>query len=162
MSEKRIVSRREPIVVDVEGVGEFSAHPLPWRKRNDFGNLISEQYIASLNVILGQSKPAEEGQVQRISLIESGLDYIAYLELAFPDMPKDDFEALDFDAVVTVLTAALEINGLDRMVFMIDPAKKGPETEPEPDEGEEADAGGKIASLPDSSSPESSATNETS
>lgn len=164
MPEKRIVSRREPIVVDVEGVGEFSARPLPWRKRNDLGDLISAEYITALNKILGQAEPLAENeakgptQVKPISLIESGLDYTKYLELAFPDTDKSQYEALDFEAVIAVLSASLEVNGLERLGFMIDPAKKGPETEPEPDA--EATDGVKIESLPDSSSPESDATNE--
>lgn len=154
-NDKRVVSRREPIVVSVEGVADFAAHPLPWRKRNDLGNLISEEYIRSLNDILGDAEPTAEGaprQVGKISLIESGMNYIAYLELAFPDNSTDDYEALDFEAIVAVLSAALEINGLDRLLFMVNPAVKGPETEPE--EAEQAADGARIESLPVSSSQE--------
>jgi len=130
------VTRHEPITTTVGG-HTFEAVPLPWRKRNDVGEMLIRSYNDALGKLIAGVTDAE-GNVIAIegALFESLLDYDGLYALMYS--PRDDtgtltgldkkqtaaFEALDFDSMIDVLAAGLTVNGLERMEHMLDPDRK--------------------------------------
>lgn len=131
-STDRRVTRREPITVKVDVEGQettFLAHPLPWKQRNDFGNLVLSEYSDAITRLL--DKEEEDGVVKRLTpkLFESVMDYPKLFAVGFAGVQESDFEKLDFDQMLVVLGAALEVNGLERYSHMLDPDRvKDPAT----------------------------------
>lgn len=131
--QTRSVTRREPIVITVDTGGKepltFEAHPLPWRKRNDLGELLLQSYSNTLNQLVAGAQSGDGIASMSVGLFEQGLDYLGLFAIAYPNVKESALDALDFDQMVEVLSAALEVNGFDRLVHMLDPdRKKGPTT----------------------------------
>ena len=121
MTDERRVTRHEPITTVVEIDGKdvtFVAKPLPWRKRNDLGEALLRMFGDALD------KVVQAGMDKQGMLIDAVFDYGTVWVLAYPDGKKADFEALDFDEMVEVLTAGLLVNGLDRLAYVLDPDRK--------------------------------------
>lgn len=146
MTDERRVSRKEGISVHVERIDKtYTAEPLPWRKRNDFGDEVIQQYLSALNKAIEQGK---EGLIAR--LMESEIDYEKLCKMAFPTSSPKDIENLSFHEVIAILGAALDVNDLSRQMYMLDPNLPAPMPEPGNDNGANED-GQKTTSLEDSS-----------
>jgi hypothetical protein len=145
-ARERMATRREPITVTVD-IGaskpvEFVAKPLPWTKRNDVGDAVNLMYGAALTHEL-QATRDEEGNLTALQggLFEKGMDYRGLFVLGYSEYDVDDdgevsvkaeppkslmgaFNRLEFDQMIEVLTAVLDVNGLDRIKHLLDPERK--------------------------------------
>lgn len=125
MAETRIVSRREPIVIEVGGdIPDFVAEPLPWRRRNDLGVVIRDAFNAAVGIVRAMAKDKEaDADAPEVPMFESLMDYPKVGVLCYPTRSAEDFEALTFDALIAVLGAALDVNGLERVKDLLDPGR---------------------------------------
>ena len=141
MTEGRRVTRREPITTTVVLGGgkevEFIAHPLPWRKRNDFGEALNSMYSAALNEELKIDTNAEGVAVGLVGgFFDAHMDYPGLFTLGYSTYDDElnaiepaaaltkTFDQLDFDPMIEVLGAVLEVNGLERIAHLLDPERK--------------------------------------
>lgn len=150
---KHVVSRREPITVVVTGDdGEeisFKAREIPlWRARNDLANEVVHQYTAAMNGWLHTAQTTDESVVLQGDAFESLIDYDRLFLMGFgsyesytpqektitppPAELLQAFDRLDFTGMIAVLSAVLEVNGLEQQVYMIDRSKKGPSPSQDP------------------------------
>ena len=149
MSDERRVSRKEGISVHIERIDKtYTAEPLPWRKRNDFGDEVIQQYLSALNKAIDEGK---EGLIAR--LMESEIKYDELVKMGFPGSSPKDVENLSFHEILALLGAALDVNDLSRQMYMLDPNLPAPMLEPGTDNGANDD-GQKTTSQEDSSSQE--------
>lgn len=128
MAESRRVTRNDPISVSFDtpdGVLIFDVRELPWRRRNDLGELVLHSYTSAVNRLMDTDESATRVDVQ---LIESLVDYPGILALAFPSHDADAFDALTFNQMTALCSEALRANGFDRMVHLVDPKVAPPET----------------------------------
>lgn len=144
----RRATRREPIEVPTElpdgSEVVFTAKPMPWRLRADFGELINKQFTGAINKAL-EAVRDESGQFTGLEgeLVERNIDYPGIFVFAFttykvsedgsiesePPSERDHAifsNLLEFDQMIAILDAALEVNGLERLGHMLDPRKKDP------------------------------------
>lgn len=139
----RVASKREPITTTVEvddKVLVFQAKPIPrWRARNEFGNTIVALYTKAMNSFVHGYNEGDDFLLTG-ELFEHAMPYDQLFDWGYGsyddysvDNPKpepaspalhEQFELLDFDSMVIVLEAALEINGLESNAYMLDPRKK--------------------------------------
>lgn len=148
--DERVKTDGAPITTSV-GRLRFEAKPLPWRKRNELGRVIAENYTKA--ILAGRMDVHENPDgTQRIdfSFSESAIDYDAILALMYPENKvgeEGDFEALDFrDLIDKVMDASLVVNGLERQRHMLDLGKSVLGQEPSSADG---DDGPKTGSSPD-------------
>lgn len=143
--EERRATRHEPITVSVTTIKDklatFVAKPLPWRKRNDFGDALIMQYTVGINGMARDLRD-EEGNITGLEshLFESVIDYESLFMFGYSDWDVDDngelvateppkeqmgaFRLLDFDGQLEVLEAALAVNSLERLSHLLDPDRK--------------------------------------
>jgi hypothetical protein len=146
VTDERRVSRKEGISIHIERIDKtYTAEPLPWRKRNDFGDEVIQQYLSALNKAIEQGK---EGLVAR--LMESEIDYEKLSKMAYPMSSPKDIENLSFHEMIEILGAALDVNDLGRQIYMLDPNLPAPTLDSGIDSGASED-GQKTTSLEDSS-----------
>lgn len=162
---ERKTTRREPISITAELANgdehKFDAKPLPWRVRNDLGEAINAMYANALNLEI-RALTDDDGNVTGLqgSMFEKVMDYPGLFIFAFSEWEIDDageakakkppskadtaaFNQIDFDQMIEVLVAALDVNGLDRLVHLLDPERKKapltgasePQTETPTDDG---------------------------
>lgn len=160
MDNRRLVHRREPIIIEIDSGRVFEARPLPWLKRNELGNEIVSQGVAKVNEFvrmyveetdLGKAVPQLE-----MTFVDRLGDYPKIMGMAYPHEDPSSFDDLSFEELLELIGAALEVNKLDPLRPLIDPNSNSPIEIglPEPSIGEVTD-GLKTTSTPDSSSPES-------
>jgi hypothetical protein len=148
-ARERRVTRREPITVTVElnngKEAVFEAKPLPWRKRLDLGDMLAKMYTAGFTAELQPLRDPESGAFLGVTggLFEAAMDYPALFEICYTEWEITDdgeivvknppakdvqrnFNSLDFDQIVEVLSANLVVNGLDRIIHLLDPDRKTP------------------------------------
>lgn len=165
---KHVVSRREPITTTVTLADgrevQFAAREIPrWRARNDFANEVVLQYTAAMNEWLHSVMTEDNEVLLQGQAFEAVIDYGRLFHLAYgnyeqyepqnktviappPELAKA-FEELDFDGMIAVLNAALEINGLERQQYMLDRSKKDLDQPMNPP-SQSGDAGPKMESSP--------------
>jgi len=160
MAERRQAHRREPIEVEVRDK-VLEAHPLSWIKRNDLGNEIMRQYADLLNSSLRAVKnedPEAPPELQ-MYLNDKIADPIGILRRAYPsDDLLEFFEGLEYDEVLELIYASLEVNQLESLRGLIDPNFRTPTTDggnDSPGTEEEVTDTPNQPSSPDSSSQES-------
>jgi hypothetical protein len=163
----RVVSRRDPITTTVTladgSTVKFEAREIPrWRGRNDLANAIIQQYAKAMNEWLHSTEIDGEILLEG-SAFEEIIEYDRLFHLAYggyenytkekrevtppPQELLDAFERLDYQGMLDVLVAALEVNGLERQAYMLDRSKKdqrSQETSVNSNDG----AGQKMESLP--------------
>lgn len=125
----RRITRQDPItvVVDIGDGKELSltAVPLPWRKRNDLADLIlNSSNQAFNNLVAIASGDADVPTTMNTSFYDSQMDYAGILVFCYPDVKQDDLDQLSFDQIIEVIDAALHLNGLDRLGYLVDPDRK--------------------------------------
>lgn len=150
-AEDRIETRHEPLKIPVstpKGDLVISLWPLPWRKKNDLGALVtasSARAITAIRDIIEQAQAnAEEnplGEAREYGETDylSQMDFLGIFEFAFSQYDYDD-EKDDGSFVVTppsaearkafnlageqqmldILGEALKLNGLERLVWLLD------------------------------------------
>jgi hypothetical protein len=157
MADRRQATRPDPVPVYVVALDrEILVPPLPWRKRNDLGNLIVELFSDALNAEVKER--AEEGFVT--SFFDAKFDYQKVFELVWPPdggNPPVNLDDLTWGEMLEVCHALCEVNGLEKQLFMIDPNFQSPESNSS-SESEAVEDGPKILSLVDSSTVESAST----
>lgn len=128
MSERRQAHRREPIEVELDSGDIFSAVPLPWMARNDFGNEIIRQVTASLNeaVRIYTDPELNIPQLER-KLDERLIDMPAILSMGYPQVEADKFADLSWSEIVELIKAALDVNELSKLKRLIDPNSPSPD-----------------------------------
>lgn len=148
----RVASRREPIITVVEVDGKklkFEAKPISrWRARNDAGNKVVAEYTKAMNAFVHGYNEGDDFLLTG-QLFEHAMPYLDLFEAFYPDGPKDDFELLDYDSMIAVLDAALEVNDLQSQAYMLDPRKKEQRLETN-SPSSSADDGAKMESSADS------------
>jgi hypothetical protein len=108
-----------------DGVLVIEVRELPWRKRNDLGELVLHTYQDAVNRLI---EPDGSATRVDVGLIESLIDYQGILAIAFPGLEPDYFDALTFSQMTSLAAEALKINGFDRMVHLVDPKESPPPT----------------------------------
>src|SRR4051794_14638126 len=81
--ESRRVTRNDPILVSLDtadGVLVIEVRELPWRKRNDLGELVLHTYQDAVNRLI---EPDGSATRVDVGLIESLIDYQGILAIAF-------------------------------------------------------------------------------
>lgn len=168
MPEERtvVVSRREPVTTVVEMGDEklkFDAYEIPrWRGRNDLANELVKQYAKAMNEWLHTTEIDGEVLLEG-NAFEEIIDYDQLFILCYGSynnytkdsrevLPPDpalieQFERLNQPAMVAVLSGALEVNGLERMAYMLDRSKKDLKTPAISESPSESD-GPRMESLP--------------
>lgn len=160
--ERRLVHRRTPIVVVLDGGKEFTAKPLPWQKRNDLGQELVRDNVEQTNKQLRMFLDPELSVPQiEAQLNEPLSDYPKFLLLGYENTKREDFDDCSFGELVELLAAVLEVNELGKMRRLIDPNFQSPT----PPTGEISSATGlmemigeKMPSLVNSSSSDSTET----
>lgn len=105
----------------------FTAAPLPWRKRNDLGNLINSSYMDSITeAIRAFTEDGERVPEVKVNFRESLFDWEGVFKLSYPTEDAAEFEKLDIYEMREVLCGALEVNGLESLRYMIDPNFQNP------------------------------------
>jgi len=131
MADKRVITRQEPITVEVPAVKhEFVAKPLFWRDRLDFGNAIVTEYGKTLSQPAPHIESDDAGG-SRLAYDFIDRDYPALMRAAYPDdkpLANGMTDKLDVWEMVDLLKVAMEVNGLERLVYMVDPRLKDPLT----------------------------------
>lgn len=125
---ERVVTRQQPIAVKVPSVKRtFHAKPLFWRSRGDFGNLVVAEYSRASSPAVPELVPNDDdtGSHLEYRLTETNWDVL--LQAGYPD-EKVEWASIELDIweVIGLLTTALEVNGLERLGYMIDPRIKDP------------------------------------
>jgi hypothetical protein len=147
--------------VEVEEGRTFTASPLPWQKRNDFGDTLIKQHTTALNdAIKLYVEPDTNIPELEAKLYERVNDPIALLQMGYPESKPKDFDGLSWRQLIELLLVALEVNELKHLSRLIDPNLISPTVNggtPSVGEPEEM-IGQKIESLVDSSSPDSNGT----
>lgn len=159
-SERRQAHRRQSIIVELEEGVLFEAKPLPWLKRNDFGNEVVKQHTASINeAVRLYTDPETNVPILEAKLYERITDPIGLItDFAYPGTKAKDLNNLTWRQLIELLLAALEVNDLQHLARMIDPNSQAPTENgtSQPSEGALEEAlGQKIESIVDSSLPES-------
>ncbi len=148
--ERRVVSRHDPIIVEADDVS-VEIRPVPWRQRNQLGTCIAQSYTNALNESLATNRDEAGNFTFDARPFESFFDYEAVLTMALPGVSKTEIDKLDFDGILTVLDAVLEVNRLERMAHMLDPDRRSaPNFQPPPAEEGTSDDGPKTESSSDS------------
>jgi hypothetical protein len=150
MAERRRVTRHEPITTETR-FGDLVAEPLPWRQRNDLGDLVIQTYVNSITAMQGAFRIDEEtGKPVGGTFDDKAIDWDGLLSVAYPNTPKEDIEKLDIYELRTSMCSSLEVNDMSHLGYMVDPNFQSPveenQTESPPSDGT------KITSLPDSGS----------
>lgn len=159
MPERRQAFRPEPVELEFSDGFILSIGPVPWPKRNDFGNEVIQQYVENLNEAVRAYIDTETGTPQLVARMgEKFTDPATLLRLgllpgAFEQIEKRD---LYFQEVVQILLAICDVNDLKKLRPLIDPNLETPtlvggSLSPTVEEGTNSP---KIESGPDSSSPE--------
>jgi len=129
MGERRQAFRREPIEVDLGGDRIIVVAPLPWERRNDFGNEVIQQHVTILNDAVKiyvepdtnipqlQAKLGEKF-TDPVQLLQIGLDAGAF-ETAMA-------EPLFMNQVVEILIAICDVNELEQVKALVDPNSTTP------------------------------------
>lgn len=127
MAERRHVHRREPIEVEVEGIGIFIARPLPWMDRNDLGDEIVRQATESVNQAVRLYTDPELNLPQlEAKLDEKLVDPVAVLKKAFPDADESLFPMLAWEEMKAIIETSLEVNALERLKRLLNPNSPSP------------------------------------
>lgn len=158
MAERRQAHRREPIEVEVrERV--FEAHPLPWLRRNNLGNEIMSQYADLLNSSLRAVQDGEdENAAPRLEMYlnDKISDPVEILRMGYPNEDVSAYEDLDYDEIMELIYATLEVNQLESLRGLVDPNWHTPTNDGGIDSaGEDQTDTQNQQSSPDSDSPES-------
>jgi hypothetical protein len=119
MVERRQVSRREPIEVEVRG-RVFVAEPLPWQVVGDLGNEIVRQNAEAANEAIRLYVQDDIPQLD-LKLAQKISDWMALLKIAFPQNSKEDFLDLDIDEVSELILASVDVNHLQHLRHLVDP-----------------------------------------
>ena len=125
MAERRQAHRREPIEVQVRD-RVLEAHPLPWMKRNDLGNEIMRQYSELLNSSLRAVRGGEDEDAPpqlQMYLNDKLTDPVAVLRMGYPrvNFDEDFFQELDYDEILELIYASMDVNQLDSLRHLVDP-----------------------------------------
>lgn len=145
MSDGRhTLTRKEPITVDVTGTGEtITISPVPWRKRNELGTVIAQEF----NNAFEKWKEARS-----FAGPEAFYDYAPVLRLG-TELSDEQIDSYTEDEIVSICRWIVEQNGLQALLWMLDPEVPAPQSSLQPS-GETPD-GQKTPSTEDSSSQES-------
>lgn len=155
MADKRVVTRQEPITVEVASTQHvFEAKPIFWRDRQDFGTAIAADYSHSMEGIAPRITQDETGNSHLLYEFND-LDYQALLKRGYPAEKNGAFDKLDIWEMVELLKVAMEANGLQKLAYMVDPRIKDPLTAALDRAAEASVDGLKMPSSTDASSLES-------
>lgn len=132
MAEKRVITRQESITAEVASVKhEFEARPLFWRDRLDFGTLIGSEYSKASAPMTPRIVTDEDGSGSHLDYQFVDRDYVALLHAGYPadkGLKNGMIDKLDLWEMVELIKVAMEVNGLDRLYYMVDPRLKDPLT----------------------------------
>ena len=150
---RRRVFRRESVTIELESGLELVARPLPWQQRNDFGDLIMQDYLKAMNESLQAIASEDESTPQLIGALADKLRNLdGMFKAAFPEVIDDDLiTSLTYEEILNCIMVALDVNKLDKLKPLIDPNFQAPGLT-SGNLGALAD-GAKITSLPVSSEP---------
>lgn len=122
VNERRQAHRREAIEVEVTGGKVFTAAPLPWMARNDFGDEVVRQATKSLNEYVKIYTDPELNIPQLEAKLDERLtDPNVILLMIYPGNDVKDFIPLVWSEIVELIFAGLDVNGLERLKRTIDP-----------------------------------------
>lgn len=146
--EDRRLTRKGPISIYAGSIDQnIEVKALPWRERNDLGELIREEFLSALDKI---KKQASEGK--GTSSLESQLDYE---RVAKKGLPGTDISSLEWDELIALMEVMCDLNGLtESCLWMLDPNVLRPQLLLEAEGTMEVD-GQKMQSTEDSSEQES-------
>lgn len=97
------------------------AKPLPWRRRNDLGNIITTGYVDAINNSLHTIQD-ENGEISFTGEFrEKIFPWEACLQAAFSEEDCQRLDQADIFELRAALCAALRVNGLEQLEYMIDP-----------------------------------------
>ncbi|HET7712989.1 MAG TPA: hypothetical protein VFK94_00055, partial [Patescibacteria group bacterium] len=106
---------------------EFEAHPLPWMKRNDLGNEIMRQYSELLNSSMRAYTSEDTSPQLELYLNDKVQDPIQLIKLGYPSWRDEDFlNDLDYDELLELIFASLEVNRLESLRDLVDPNSNTP------------------------------------
>ena len=138
MDDRRQLTRKEPLEVHVPSLElTLKVAPLPWRKRGDLGNLIQKQFSKALDA-------AKESGDDPYALI----DYNAIVAVG-AGLASEQGELLTYEEMIQLVRIALDLNGLDQLLWMLDPEAVAPTDSTE--NGARPEDGEKTSSTDDSS-----------
>lgn len=127
MTDRRQAFRREPIEVDLGGE-VISIAPIPWLRRNDFGNEIMRQHSQILNEALQLyvTSDAEDAVPQiEAKFAEKFTDPFALFKLGLDEPTYERLKELGSELydnqIVEILLAICDVNKLNTLHPLIDP-----------------------------------------
>jgi hypothetical protein len=130
MNDRRQAFKREPIEVDL-GDRVISVGPIPWEKRNDFGDAVIGQYTTIINeaVVLFMDEATGAPQLDA-KLKEKYSDPTQLLRLGLEDgaFEAATSEPLYENQIIALLLAICEVNSLSQLRAILDPNWDGPTT----------------------------------
>jgi hypothetical protein len=148
MDDRRQLTRKEPVEIWAPSLDRnIIIKPLPWRKRNDLGNLI----VVKLGEAIDATRSEDRTRV--LGELASFYDYAAVMNAAQVEMTEEELDQLTFEELVSLCHWIVEANGLESLLWVLDPEVSAPSSQQEETTGP-AD-GAKTESTEDSSLPES-------
>lgn len=131
MTERRQVFRRDPIEIELGGDEVISVGPVPWQKRNDFGDAIVRQHIMMINEAVELYVDPDTSTPQLSAKLGEKFrdaDELFQLCLSEEEYAKLKQLTLYHNQVIEILRAACEVNDLDQLIQLIDPKLMAPTT----------------------------------
>lgn len=129
MSDRRQAFRREPIELWLDDKTMISIGPIPWEKRNDFGNELVRQNTEIINEAVRIYVDEESGLPHlEAKLGEKFSNPLALFELGLDPMVFEVVRGLKLyqNQVVEILLVICEVNDLEKLKVMIDPNLMAP------------------------------------
>lgn len=147
-----IHSRREPVEVEIGTGRVITIRPLPWRKRNDLGQIVVTEYSNAVQRFLDVVE-AKKSDALIADFFDGILDWDKIFQVGLPD---ENIEELTWEEMIQVGTEMLKVNGLESQAWMIDPKLRSRAENTlngsQPTPNEEVENGEKITSLEPSGS----------